>query len=123
VAHVGFLVTGGPFDSQRWRTAYELGRAALADGHRVTCFHYLDGVLVPVDDQAFPDCSDTGLYDQMPVEKFEELLADGATVICCGLCVDARGIDAETDYPEGIEVGLLPDLADMLGGADRVISL
>jgi tRNA 2-thiouridine synthesizing protein D len=123
MAHMGFLVTGGPFDSERWRTAYELGRAALDAGHEVTYFHYLDGALVPVSDQHLPDCSDAGLYDEMPTEKFQNLIADGAEVICCGLCVNARGIDAETDYPDGVELGLLPDLADILGEADRVISL
>ncbi|WP_254525552.1 DsrE/DsrF/TusD sulfur relay family protein [Natrinema caseinilyticum] len=121
--HVGFLLTGGPFDSERWRTAYELGRAALDAGHEVTYFHYLDGAYVPVSDQHLPDCSDAGLYDEMPTEKFQDLIDDGATVFCCGLCVNARGIDAETDYPDGVEVGLLPDLADILGEADRVISL
>jgi tRNA 2-thiouridine synthesizing protein D len=123
MANIGILLTGGPFDSQRWRTAYELGRATLDNGHHVTYFHYLDGALVPVADQTLPDCSDSGLFDEMPTELFQELLEDGATVLCCGLCVDARGIDAETDYPEGVEVGLLPDLADILGDADRVISL
>ena len=123
MANIGILLTGGPFDSQRWRTAYELGRAALDKDHHVTYFHYLDGALVPVADQTLPDCSDSGLFDEMPTELFQELLEDGATVLCCGLCVDARGIDAETDYPEGVEVGLLPDLADILGDADRVISL
>jgi tRNA 2-thiouridine synthesizing protein D len=123
MAYLGFLLTGGPFDSERWRTAYELGRAALDAGHEVTYFHYLDGALVPVADQSFPACADEGLYDEMPTEKFQSLIADGAEVICCGLCVDARGIDPETDYPEGVEVGLLPDLADLLGEADEVISL
>lgn len=123
MAYIGFLLTGGPFDSERWRTAYELGRAALDQGHKVSYFHYLDGTLVPVADQTLPDCSDTGLYDEMPTAKFQELVADGAEVICCGLCVDARGIDAPEDYPDGIEVGLLPDLADVIGEADRVISL
>lgn len=33
MTHVDFLLTGGPFDSERWRTAYELGRAALDFGH------------------------------------------------------------------------------------------
>ncbi|UHQ96184.1 DsrE/DsrF/TusD sulfur relay family protein [Natrinema halophilum] len=121
--HVGFLLTGGPFDSERWRTAYELGRAALDAGHEVTYFHYLDGAYVPVADQHLPDCSEAGLYDEMPTDKFQDLIDDGAEVICCGLCVNARGIDAETDYPDGVEVGLLPDLADILGEADRVISL
>lgn len=123
MAHLGFLLTGGPFDSERWRTAYELGRSALDADHKVTYFHYLDGTLVPVADQRLPGCSDASLYDEMPTEKFQQLIEDGAEVICCGLCVNARGIDAETDYPEGVEVGLLPDLADMLGEADRVISL
>lgn len=123
MTELGVVLTGGPFDSQRWRTAYELGRAALDSDRRVSYFHYLDGVLVPVLDQRLPDCSDASLYDQMPTERFQELLDDGAEVVCCGLCVDARGIDAATDYPAGVEVGLLPDLADLLGTADRVVSL
>jgi tRNA 2-thiouridine synthesizing protein D len=123
MGRLGILLTGGPFDSQRWRTAYELGRAALGDGHEVTYFHYLDGALVPVAGQELPGCSDSGLFDAMPTEKFQELIADGAEVLCCGLCVSARGIDAETDYPDGVEIGLLPDLADIVGEADRVISL
>jgi tRNA 2-thiouridine synthesizing protein D len=123
MSHIGFLLTGGPFDSQRWRTAYELGRSALDADHEATYFAYLDGALVPVADQELPGCSDSGLYDEMPTAKFQELVADGAEVICCGLCVNARGIDAQTDYPEGVEVGLLPDLADLLGEADRVVSL
>ncbi len=120
---LGVVLTGGPFDSQRWRTAYELGRAALDADRQVSYFHYLDGVLVPVLDQRLPDCSDASLYDEMPTEKFQQLIADGAEVVCCGLCVDARGIEAATDYPAGVEVGLLPDLADLLGTADRVVSL
>lgn len=123
MAHIGIMLTGGPFDSQRWHTAYELGRASLDDGHEVTYFHYLDGALVPVADQELPDCSDTGLFDSMPTEQFQALIEDGAEVLCCGLCVNARGIDAETDYPDGVELGLLPDLADIVGEADRVISL
>ncbi len=123
MAYLGILLTGGPFDSERWRTAYELGRAALDGGHEVTYFHYLDGTLVPVADQKLPGCSDASLYDEMPTEKFQELVADGAEVINCGLCVDARGIDPETDYPDGVEIGLLPDLADTLGEADRVVAL
>jgi tRNA 2-thiouridine synthesizing protein D len=120
---LGILLTGGPFDSERWRTAYELGNAALNAGHNVTYFHYLDGALVPVASQSFPDCADEGLFDEMPTEKFQELIDQGAEVICCGLCVDARGIDADNDYPDGVEIGLLPDLADLLGEADRVVSL
>ncbi|MFT4890329.1 MAG: tRNA 2-thiouridine synthesizing protein D [Halobacteriales archaeon] len=123
MSHLGVVLTGGPFDSERWRTAYELGRAALDGGHEVTYFTYLDGILVPVTGQHFAECADNGLYDEMPTEKFQELLDDGAEVFACGLCVDARGVDAETDYPDDLKIGLLPDLADLIGEADRVVSL
>ncbi len=121
--HLGILLTGGPFDSQRWRTAYDIGRAALDAGTEVTYFAYLDGTLVPVLGQEFPGTDPNGLYGDMPTECYQQLMADGATVICCGLCVDARGIDPETDYPDSIELGLLPDLADLIGHTDRFISL
>ena len=123
MSYIGILLTGGPFDSQRWRTAYEIGRAALDNGHEVSYFHYLDGAYVPVADQRLPTCAENSLFDAMPTERFQELIDDGAEVLSCGLCVNARGIDAETDYPAGVEVGLLPDLADLIGEADRVISL
>lgn len=29
MTELGVVLTGGPFDSQRWRTADEIGRAAL----------------------------------------------------------------------------------------------
>lgn len=121
--HLGILLTGGPFDSQRWRTAHDIGRAALDAGADVSYFAYLDGTLVPVTDQEFPGTDPTGLYDAMPNEHYRDLMNDGATVICCGLCVDARGIDPETDYPDTVEIGLLPDLADVIGAADRFVSL
>jgi tRNA 2-thiouridine synthesizing protein D len=123
MAQLGVVLTGGPFDSERWRTAYELGRAALDRGDEVTYFNYLDGVLVPVTDQHFAECSDHGLYDEMPTEKFQELMDDGAEVFACGLCVDARGVDPEEDYTEDVTIGLLPDLADLIGEADAVVSL
>ena len=121
--HLGILLTGGPFDSQRWRTAYDIGRSALDAGAEVTYFAYLDGTLVPVLDQEFPGTDPNGLYEMMPNERYRGLLDDGATVICCGLCVDARGIDPQTDYPDAVEIGLLPDLADLIGDSDRFISL
>ncbi len=120
---LGILLTGGPFDSQRWHTAYELGRTALDRGHEVTYFQYLDGTFVPVQTQSQPECGPGSPYDPLPADAFRTLLDRGATVICCGLCVDIRGIDRETAYPDGVTVGLLGDLAELLGSADRVISL
>lgn len=123
MSHLGIVLTGAPFDSQRWKTAYELGRAALDGGHDVSVFAYLDGVYAPMVDQQFDVASGEGPYSRMPTERFQSLLADGADVFVCGLCTDARGIDTEAQIPDDVAVGLLPDLADIIGEADRVVSL
>lgn len=123
MSHLGIVLTGSPFDSERWKTAYELGRAALDDSHDVSIFAYLDGAYVPMTDQRFDEAAANGLYRRMPTEHYQELLEDGAEMFVCGLCADARSIDPQSDLPESVTVGLLPDLADVIGEADRVISL
>lgn len=123
MSHLGIVLTGGPLDSERWKTAYEMGRAALDTGHEVSIFAYLDGAYVPMVDQRFDEAAENGLYRRMPTDRYQELLADGAEMFVCGLCADARSIDPQSDLPEEVIVGLLPDLADIIGEADRVISL
>jgi tRNA 2-thiouridine synthesizing protein D len=123
MSHLGIVLTGSPFDSERWRTAYEMGRAALEGGHEVSIFAYLDGVYVPMTDQHFEEAATDGLYQKMPTKLYQELLDSGAEMFVCGLCTDARSVDTESQIPDEITVGLLPDLADIIGEADRVISL
>lgn len=123
MSQLGIVLTGGPFDSERWKTAYELGRAALDEGHEVSIFAYLDGAYVPMVDQRFEEAAENGLYQTMPTERYQELIEAGAEMFVCGLCADARSIDPQLDLPEAVTVGLLPDLADVIGEADRVISL
>ena len=123
MSHLGIVLTGAPFDSERWKTAYEMAQAALDTGHEVSIFAYLDGAYVPMVDQHFEEATDTGLYQRMPTDRYQELVADGAELFVCGLCADARSIDPAADFPEAVTVGLLPDLADVIGEADRVVSL
>ena len=123
MSHLGIVLTGAPFDSERWKTAYEMARAALDTGHEVSVFAYLDGAHVPMVDQRFDEAAENGLYQRMPTDRYQELLEDGAEMFVCGLCADARSVDPQSDFPDEVMVGLLPDLADVIGEADRVISL
>ncbi len=111
------LVTGGPFDSQRWETAYRIGDAALLKGHKVVFFFYLDSVLIPVKYQVFGE-------ESVPHDRFEDLCNRGAQIILCMVCSDARGIRRE-DLIENTElrIGGMFDLANIVGEADRVVSL
>jgi tRNA 2-thiouridine synthesizing protein D len=114
---IGILLTEGPFQTQNWETAYNIGKAALEKGHAVRYFLYLDGVYNPLKTQDFPD------WEKMPKDRFEELVKKGAGIIACGICVNARGLVNGKDFFEGVTVGGLPDFAEIIGEVDRLITL
>ena len=116
MAKLGFLLTSGPFQFEAWDTATRLAEAALDKGHEVRVFCYLDGVYNPNKNQVFPDMK------QMPKDKIAGIVARGASVIACGVCVRARGQKGE-DYVDGVKVGGLPDFAEIVGEVDRLITL
>lgn len=116
MATIGFLLTGGPYQTEHWETVYNLADAALAKGHGVKIFNYLDGVYNPIKHQTFPD------LDVLPKDRFSDLVARGAEIISCGICVNARGLEGGKDYIKGVRVGGLPDFAEILGEVDRVLA-
>lgn len=117
MAVLGILLTGGPFQYERWETAVDIGDAALAKGHAVKYFLYLDGVYNPIRHQTFPD------LPEMPKDRIARLLDNGAEIVCCGVCVNARGLQGGKDYVEGARVGGLPDFAEIVGEVDRLVAL
>lgn len=117
MAKFGFLLTAGPFQFENSETLYNLANAALDKGHEVDIFMYLDGVYNPIKHQTFPD------LDVMPKDQFEEILKKGAKIICCGICVNARGLEKGKEYIDGPKVGGLPDFAEIVGECDRLITL
>jgi tRNA 2-thiouridine synthesizing protein D len=58
---------------------------------------------------------------------FQELAANGANIRACIRCSTARGYCPAggecREYPSGITITSLHDLAEMLRGSDKVISL
>lgn len=117
MATFGIVITHSPLQYQHVETAYGIAMAALDKGHAVKIFCYIDGVYGPMRDQDFP-----GML-QLPRERFAALLEHGATVMCCGLCVNGRGLDGSTAFVDGVTIGMLPDLADIVSDCDRVVSL
>ena len=117
MAKLGILLTLGPFQFENWETAANLAEAALDKGHEVDIFYYLDGVYNPIKYQSFPD------LPVMPKDRWAKIAERGAKIIACGICVNARGLERGKDYVEGVRVGGLPDFAEIVGEADRLITL
>ncbi len=117
MASIGILLTGGPYQFENWETAVDIGDAALARGHAVKYFLYLDGVYNPIKLQTFPD------MEKMPKDRVQALIEKGAEIVACGVCVNARGLQGGKDYVEGARVGGLPDFAEIVSDIDRLITL
>ena len=117
MAIIGILLTGGPYQFQNAETAAGIGEAALARGHTVKYFYYLDAVYNPIRHQSFPD------LEVLPKDRVLALADKGAEIIACGVCVNARGLQGGKDYIEGVRVGGLPDFAEIVGEVDRLVTL
>ncbi|MFQ6136077.1 MAG: DsrE/DsrF/TusD sulfur relay family protein [Candidatus Hydrothermarchaeales archaeon] len=114
---IGILLTTGPFQFENWKTAADIGDAALDLGHEVKYFLYLDGVYNPMKTQKFPE------WDVLPVERYIKLKEKGAEIIACGICINARGLENGKDYFDGAKVGGMPDFSEIIGEVDSLITL
>src|SRR3972149_11718658 len=116
MAKIGFLLTLGPFQFENWETVANIAEAALDKGHQVQFFYYLDGVYNPIKYQTFPDLA------VMPKDRVARLVAKGAKIIACGVCVNAPGLEEGEDSIEAGKVGGLPDLAETVWDVGMLIT-
>lgn len=114
---LGILLTEGPFQTQHHETAAEIAKAALKKGHEVEMFLFLDGVYNVLKTHDMP------YLLRQPKDHFMEVLAQGAKITACGVCVSARGLEGGKDFIEGVQVGGLPQLSESIDNVDRFISL
>ncbi len=117
MARVCLLLTEGPWQTENYEIFARLAEAALDKGHEVEGFWYIDGVYNAIKHQKFPEDV------ELPVEKMKRLIEKGAKIKACGICVNARGLEGGKEYIEGVPVGGLPDLADMISDSDTFVTL
>ncbi|MCK4668776.1 DsrE family protein [Candidatus Bathyarchaeota archaeon] len=109
---ISFLFFSGPYQSESPETTIELAKAALDKGVNVKIFCYMDAVnCVKVGQKKVPGVTNIE-------EQFEELIARGADVRLCTLCMLVRGTKA---FIEGAKRAGTPDIADIVEESDRVL--
>lgn len=117
MAKIGILLTEGPWQTENYEIFACLAEAALDKGHEVEAFWYLDGVYNAIKHQKFP--GDVPL----PIQRMKKVIEKGGKIIACGICVNGRGLEGGKEFVEGVKVGGLPDMADMVSEADAFIAL
>jgi len=114
LAHLGMVLQTGPYTYENADTVVKLADTALAEGHEVSIFLYIDGVIAANKNIDTPD--------ERNLNQLLQALADkGAAIAACGACSKFRGITDEA-FADDIEMGSIVDFADMLMEVDAVIN-
>lgn len=111
------LLCESPFQNEIVEHAIEISKSALGKGHDVDIFLMMDGVYNPVTSQ-----SGEPFHMDSVSDRFKELVEMGAKVSGCRVCMELRGVE-EDMIPEGVDIGGIFDLGEMLNEADVVLSM
>jgi uncharacterized protein involved in oxidation of intracellular sulfur len=109
------VLSEAPYGTDRVYNALRLA-AALQARSQVRLFLMCDAVGAALDGQASPD------PDQNLGARLVALMAGGARVKVCGLCLETRGMHGSKLSP-GVEVGTMPELAAWIEESDRIVTL
>jgi sulfur relay (sulfurtransferase) complex TusBCD TusD component (DsrE family) len=111
------LLCESPFQNESVEHALNLSKSALGKGHDVDIYLMMDGVYGPVTSQSGEPFHMDSISD-----RFNELVDMGATISGCRVCMELRGVN-EDMIPEGVDIGGIFDLGEMVTEADVVLSM
>ena len=111
------LLCESPFQNEIVDQALDISKSALGKGHMVDIYLMMDGVYNPVTSQSGEPFHMDSISD-----RFKELVELGANVSGCRVCMELRGVTEEM-LPDGIDVGGIFDLGEMMTEADIVLSM
>lgn len=117
MTHFGIVLTGGPYQTQRWETACNIAKAAIDKSHKVTFFLFLDGVYNALATQVFPS------IEKLPMNHFKELQSKGADIFACEVCSYNRGLDEGIGYYSGVNIVSAAFAATLVSRCDRIVTL
>ncbi len=117
MARLGILFFDGPYQKQSPETVYRLTKAALDKRHSVRIFCYMDAVNAVLENQKKIE----GIFNIE--EGFREILAKGATIRLCNLCLLVRGTMKNALKKEcgDVKRAGTPDLATIIEETDKLI--
>ena len=113
----GIILTQGPYQTQRWETAYKIAEAILRASDKVVFFMFMDGVYNLLATERFP------AMQKLPKDNFKSLIDAGAEINACEVCTYNRGLEEGKDYISGVKIIGAVFASEMVSKCDRIITL
>jgi len=109
------ILSSPPWQSQNTDTVFELAKAGVETGHKVTIFCDIDAVYNLIAKQILPNQS-------TPASKLTQLIKKGVQVLACQESARLRGLDIKNELLQGVVESSLGRLAILMEEADRVVA-
>jgi sulfur relay (sulfurtransferase) complex TusBCD TusD component (DsrE family) len=109
------IIDAPPYGDERPYNGLRLAQALLDAGEWIELFLLGDGVHV-----AHARQDPRGAHASLE-PMLAELVGKGAVVTLCGTCCQARGL-GEDELVEGVRIGTIHDLADLVRRSDKVLT-
>lgn len=111
---IGIIIQTEPCTYQDFATAYSVAEAATREGHKVHFFLYDESVIAANKNMK--------MAGKRQVNRMiKELTDKKIPITVCGACCMFRGITSDM-LIDGVELGGLTDLAEMIQWADRLVN-
>jgi len=110
------ILWDSPFQYESAELAYEMALATLRKKYNVNIFLTMDGVYNAVTYQ-----NGAPFHMRSISAKLTELIKKGANIIACKFCMELRGVKEEM-LPEGLVVGGIFDLSEMIFDSDVILN-
>lgn len=107
-------IGSGQYTQERPYTLLRFAYTALLEGHKINIFLVEDGIWVGKKGQ------DPATYDNVG-KWMADVIEEGAKVLCCGVCMKARGM-SEDELMDGIEKTTMNGFLQMCVEADNIIN-
>ena len=113
----GIILTGGPYQTERWETAFHISNAALDRNDKVTMFLFMDGVYNVLSKERFT------AMEKLPKDYFSSLIQKGATIYACEVCTNNRGLEEGKEFIPGVKVAGAVIVSSIAADCDRMITV
>ncbi|MBD3404907.1 MAG: hypothetical protein GF411_02085 [Candidatus Lokiarchaeota archaeon] len=111
---IAVVIKSEPYSDESVYTGLKFVKSALSEGHNVEVFLVQGGVFCALSKQNPKDMPN--LYSLL-----EQLISDGARIVCCGTCVSSRGIDTTMIHPN-VEIGSMQIFVEMIASSNSSIT-
>ncbi|OGL42016.1 MAG: hypothetical protein A2161_12445 [Candidatus Schekmanbacteria bacterium RBG_13_48_7] len=114
---IGFIVKSDDHERKSWELVLKMGEVAQSTGYEIQIFAMMNGIYHLLQGRTKKDEPDP------KVEAIEKIMDRGAKIMVFGISAQERGFESAKQFIDGVKMGGMTELANMIGACDQVICL